>query len=457
MISKLAELVKISQAYGSNPDYVIAGGGNTSFKNEEFLWIKASGTSLATITEEGFAKMDRHCLGQIAKKSYSSDPLKREAEIKEELNGCIAGPKDKRPSVETSLHNLIEKAFVVHTHPTLVNALMCSVRAHEETKKLFGDEALFVEYTDPGYILFKLVEKRIGEYKERFGKEPAIIFLENHGVFVAADTPEEIDRLYEQISEKLSARISSPLPSAELQYGDRENTGLQDGGVQDSGVQDGGVQNTEPQAEALPNDAMQDTDLQDDGSMDSGLNGSDLQNSEPRITGPKDPDLKESDLQEGRPEEDGTQSAGLEDYIEELTVSTGLTAKGYSSRLINHFVADRRAFSHVKTAFTPDQIVYCKAQYMFCESDPDLVYEEYLEFEREHGYPPRVIAIKNRGIICVEENLKSVETVYEVYLDMLKIAWLAENFGGAKPMTDNQIAFIDNWEVENYRRKIAKG
>jgi rhamnose utilization protein RhaD (predicted bifunctional aldolase and dehydrogenase) len=119
-------------------------------------------------------------------------------------------------------------------------------------------------------------------------------------------------------------------------------------------------------------------------------------------------------------------------------------------------VTDKQAFSRVKTAFTPDQIVYCKAHYMFCESEPDLVYEEYLEFEREHGYPPRVIAIKNRGVICIEENLKSVETVYEVYLDMLKIAWLAENFGGAKPMTDKQITFIDNWEVENYRRKIAK-
>jgi rhamnose utilization protein RhaD (predicted bifunctional aldolase and dehydrogenase) len=68
-----------------------------------------------------------------------------------------------------------------------------------------------------------------------------------------------------------------------------------------------------------------------------------------------------------------------------------------------------------------------------------------------------VIAIKNRGIICVEESEKSVDTVYEVYLDMLKIAYLAENFGGAKPMTADQITFIDNWEVENYRRKIAKG
>jgi rhamnose utilization protein RhaD (predicted bifunctional aldolase and dehydrogenase) len=367
MSSKLKELVRISQSYGNNPEYVIAGGGNTSYKDSEHLWIKASGTSLATITEEGFAKMDRHCLNKIAEKSYSSDPLKREAEIKEELHQCIAGPKDKRPSVETSLHNLIDTAFVVHTHPTLVNALMCAKNSREETKALLGDEALFVEYTDPGYVLFKLVEKRISEYKETFGKEPAIILLENHGVFVSAQTCDEIDRIYEHISEKLGARISAPLPSTELQ------------------------------------------------------------------------------------------DAGLDEYIEELTSVSGLTAKGYGSRLISYFVADKQAFSQVKTAFTPDQIVYCKAQFMFFESDPDLVYEEYLEFEREHGYPPRVIAIKNRGIICVEESEKSVDTVYEVYLDMLKIAYLAENFGGAKPMTADQITFIDNWEVENYRRKIAKG
>jgi rhamnose utilization protein RhaD (predicted bifunctional aldolase and dehydrogenase) len=207
------------------------------YKDDEHLWIKASGTSLATITEEGFAKMDRHCLNRIAEKSYSSDPLKRETEIKEELHRCIAGPKDKRPSVETSLHNLIEKAFVVHTHPTLVNGLMCAVNAHDDTKTLFGDEALFVEYTDPGYILFKLVEKRIGEYKETFGKEPAIILLENHGVFVAADTTDEIDRVYNDISEKLSARVNSPLPSTELQDAGQEGAGLKATGPEDSGLQ----------------------------------------------------------------------------------------------------------------------------------------------------------------------------------------------------------------------------
>jgi hypothetical protein len=38
----------------------------------------------------------------------------------------------------------------------------------------------------------------------------------------------------------------------------------------------------------------------------------------------------------------------------------------------------------------------------------------------------------------------------------MKIAFLSEQFGGPHAMTDEQIRFIDNWEVENYRRKVAK-
>ena len=40
---------------------------------------------------------------------------------------------------------------------------------------------------------------------------------------------------------------------------------------------------------------------------------------------------------------------------------------------------------------------------------------------------------------------------------MMKIADLAQSFGGEHPMTQAQIDFIDNWEVENYRRKVSAG
>jgi hypothetical protein len=44
-----------------------------------------------------------------------------------------------------------------------------------------------------------------------------------------------------------------------------------------------------------------------------------------------------------------------------------------------------------------------------------------------------------------------------VFTDMMKISYLSEQFGGPHFMTDGQISFIDNWEVENYRRSVAKG
>ena len=40
---------------------------------------------------------------------------------------------------------------------------------------------------------------------------------------------------------------------------------------------------------------------------------------------------------------------------------------------------------------------------------------------------------------------------------MMKIATIAQAFGGEHPMTPKQIDFIDNWEVENYRRKVSAG
>ncbi len=78
-------------------------------------------------------------------------------------------------------------------------------------------------------------------------------------------------------------------------------------------------------------------------------------------------------------------------------------------------------------------------------------------FREKLGYDPKIILIKNFGLIAAEENAASAETALDVYEDLLKISLLTESFGGPRFMTPRQIAFIDNWEVEHYRRKVAKG
>ena len=56
MEKNLIELIAVSRQYGQDKSFVIAGGGNTSFKDEKHIWIKASGAALETIDENGFLK-----------------------------------------------------------------------------------------------------------------------------------------------------------------------------------------------------------------------------------------------------------------------------------------------------------------------------------------------------------------------------------------------------------------
>ena len=205
----IQDLISISQFYGRDSRFVIAGGGNTSFKNTEKIWVKASGSSLATITEEGFAVLDRAKLNLMSEKVYSANAAEREEQVKNDLADATI-TKGKRPSVETSMHNVIDYAYVVHLHPTLVNGLMCANNAETDLKKLFGEKALYIEYTDPGYVLFKKVEDIIKGYRTKYNEEPQVIWLQNHGIFVAANDIEEIKVIYNDVLEKLTPPLIPP-------------------------------------------------------------------------------------------------------------------------------------------------------------------------------------------------------------------------------------------------------
>jgi len=92
----------------------------------------------------------------------------------------------------------------VHTHPALVNGLTCAEGGEVACKRLFPD-ALWVEYIDPGYTLCMEVRDRIEKYKAAHGQEPAILMLKNHGIFISADTEDEIRALYAHVIDGLEA------------------------------------------------------------------------------------------------------------------------------------------------------------------------------------------------------------------------------------------------------------
>ena len=198
---------RISHKYGADPRFVLAGGGNTSYKDEDFLYIKGSGTSLATITKDGFVKMSREGLASIWEKTYSQEADKREAEVLSDMMAArCAGEESKRPSVETLLHNLFEQSYVLHIHPAMINGLTCSVQGKDAMQRVFPD-AIWIEETEPGYVLASKCRDRINEYECRTGDSAYLLFLQNHGVFFAADSEEEMTEIVTSVMNKLEEEI----------------------------------------------------------------------------------------------------------------------------------------------------------------------------------------------------------------------------------------------------------
>ena len=204
----LQELVDISNYYGSDEEIVLLGGGNTSVKDKDYLYVKASGTSLKTISAEGFVKMSRAKLVQIWTKDYPLEVKAREAEVLADLMDARE-TNEKRPSVETFLHDLFPQKYVVHTHPTLVNALTCAKEGESWAKRLFGEDLLWIPPTMPGYILASNVRTMLAQHKESTGKDANILFMANHGVFVAANDVEEIKTIMDNILDTIKKQIDT--------------------------------------------------------------------------------------------------------------------------------------------------------------------------------------------------------------------------------------------------------
>lgn len=220
--SLLKSITELSREFGT-VDYVRGGGGNTSAKNESTLWVKPSGTTLAGLTPEAFVAMSREKLGGLYAVEPPAEALAREGLVKRIMEDAVLPTSSGRASVEAPLHDSLSYTFVVHTHPALVNGMTCARNGRQACADLFPD-AMWLDYIDPGFTLCMQVREEIQAFKAfkaLNGREPQLIFLKNHGVFVAANTPDEIRALYARVMGQLRMRyeqagIALALPVREI-------------------------------------------------------------------------------------------------------------------------------------------------------------------------------------------------------------------------------------------------
>ncbi len=179
----LAMRVYTSRLLGNNQDLVLHGGGNTSVKIGDYLYVKGSGWDLASIEKEGFPAVDLSVLKKMATLPHLNDT--------EMVSGQKEAMKDKtypNPSVEAILHAIIPFSTVDHTHADAVVTISNTIFGKETLKSIYGKNMLIIDYVMPGFIL---AQKIYNETKGiDWGELDGIILL-NHGIFTFDNHPKK--------------------------------------------------------------------------------------------------------------------------------------------------------------------------------------------------------------------------------------------------------------------------
>lgn len=200
----MRDFIRMSKYAGMREDLVQAGGGNSAYKiHSERMMIKASGYQLADLTENaGYAvvnpKMIRDAFLQC--KDMDSMTEKKAEEILQD-----AFLEGERPSIETFLHS-ISGRYSLHTHPVVVNILTCRNGGMDVLQNLFP-QALTVSYATPGAELAKTYFR---EYR-KYGREPSVVFLQNHGLLVSAETADDVIAVTEQVTGQIERYLGLDL------------------------------------------------------------------------------------------------------------------------------------------------------------------------------------------------------------------------------------------------------
>ncbi len=163
-------------------------GGNTSVKDDGWLWVKASGAWL------------EHA--QV-KETFVPVPVATILEglnVGEDRKAEWTAPSGKvlRSSIETSLHAVLPERWVFHLHT--VSSMLWSAKKGGQagiSERMAGLPWEWVRYDRPGLPLTRAIV-------ERLGSRPQVLILANHGLVVSGDSCAELNELLLETEQRLS-------------------------------------------------------------------------------------------------------------------------------------------------------------------------------------------------------------------------------------------------------------
>lgn len=391
--TSLEQLVKLSHYYGSDIESVIAGGGNTSVKTGDRLLVKSSGTSLATVDARGFVEMKRAALDDLLNRDLGSDPDTREARFKEAILAARADP-------EIGQRPSVECVL----HNILPRRFV--VHTHQSQVNMIcccrNGEALAAEM---------------------FGDEILWIPYVDPG-FTLAKT------LSRALGDYVK-RTGRDCPIALLM----QNHGLivcADTPAQIREHTDWLVDKIRARLSRLPDEhAFGRIRLIESSKTRDLIN----------TLGP----VLRALLAGG----DALKVVTFDDSETVMSLAGG--QEGQASALGG--------------PLTPDQIVYCNSFPLWfepLENEPSAALIGRLRGAIENHvttthFPPLVVLVKGLGMFTAGDDFAQADTVRLCYIDAIKVMSGAQRLGGVHPLSSRERGFIEYWEVEAYRRKVAAG
>ncbi len=169
-------------------------GGNSSYKLDGEMLIKASGKRLMDVDDPNYF----YRVG-ISDSDYVMLPIQQ--------NG--------KPSIEVFLHALIGQTFVLHLHSALGVALsMLAAVSPDLQKQLSRNGVCLLPYSRPGEPLRQAINEALSH------REYSAFLLQNHGVLYFADSVVELEHSISKF-EGLWANLLYPLGKTQLAPSDR--------------------------------------------------------------------------------------------------------------------------------------------------------------------------------------------------------------------------------------------
>lgn len=216
-LDDLGRLVYRSNLLGTDWRITNTGGGNTSSKltetdpisgeQVEVLWVKGSGGDLRTATRVNFASLYQDKLIQLQDVYEGFDERGLKTPAEDAMVGmyrhCTFNLNSRAPSIDTPLHSFIPHKIVDHTHPVACIAIATAEDGPELTRKIYGDDVIWVDWRRPGFELGLELQRVCRDHPGARG-----VMLGAHGLINWADTDRDCYYLSLELIERAAEYLA---------------------------------------------------------------------------------------------------------------------------------------------------------------------------------------------------------------------------------------------------------